>query len=253
MTEVNFSMMKIQGRNVQITFQKGINRDHVEKALAHGPFQDWKESMNSEKEYELSKIFVQSVDMFGPKKVGFIKFKATITDKDGMFVPGIVFMRGGAVSILVILECEGIEYTIITLQPRVATGNFCFPELPAGMLDGSGNFSGVAADEMRDETGIDITSDKLFDMTEAIYGKDSEFRGVYPSAGGCDEFVRIFLYRKKVSREELEGFRGKLTGERELGEKITLMIIPLARLPWYTPDVKALSAFALINCLKMSV
>lgn len=86
--------------------------------------------------------------MFGPR-VGFIKFKADISAKGGGFIPGIVFMRGGAVTILVILRCKGEEFGIITLQPRVPAGKFSFPELPAGMLDGSGNFSGVAVSELR--------------------------------------------------------------------------------------------------------
>ena len=34
-------------------------------------------------------------------------------------------------------------------------------------------------------------------MTEMVYG-GTEYKGVYPSAGGCDEFMRIFLYRKEV-------------------------------------------------------
>ena len=90
--------------------------------------------------------------MFGPR-VGFIKFKArALVDiggsegDDGVIeVPGIVFMRGGAVGILVILECEGVEYTIVTYQARVPVGDHNLPEIPAGMLDGSGNFKGVAA------------------------------------------------------------------------------------------------------------
>ena len=97
-------------------------------------------------------VEVQSVDMFGPR-VGFIKFKSTAVINIGgpegaVMVPGIVFMRGGAVGILVILECEGKEYTILTYQARVPVGVHNLPEVPAGMLDGSGNFKGVAADEI---------------------------------------------------------------------------------------------------------
>jgi hypothetical protein len=95
----------VQGRDVPI-FYDGVKDEHVDKALDYGPFQDWVACMDSESEFLLSKIEVQGVDMFGPR-VGFLKFKADVKDKGGGFVPGIVFMRGGAVTILVILECEG--------------------------------------------------------------------------------------------------------------------------------------------------
>ena len=35
--------------------------------------------------------------------------------------PGIVFARGSSVAILVVLMCEGQEYTLLTYQPRVLT------------------------------------------------------------------------------------------------------------------------------------
>jgi ADP-sugar diphosphatase len=101
--------------------------------------------------WQIKDIYVQSLDMFGPR-VGFIKFRSTaqvyVGGKKGLInVPGIVFMRGGAVGVLVILECDGQEYTILTKQARVPVGQSALPEIPAGMLDGSGEFKGVAAEE----------------------------------------------------------------------------------------------------------
>jgi ADP-sugar diphosphatase len=56
--------------------------------------------------------------------------------------------------VLLILKAEGEkDKTILTLQPRLAVPDFAFPEIPAGMLDGSGNFAGVAAKEIEEETG----------------------------------------------------------------------------------------------------
>lgn len=75
-------------------------------------------------------------------------------DEGEIEVPGIVFLRGGAVGVLVILDCEGEEYTILTKQARVPIGDSQLPEIPAGMLDGSGNFKGVAASELEEEVGL---------------------------------------------------------------------------------------------------
>ena len=46
--------------------------------------------------------------------------------------------------VLVILECEGKEYTILTYQARVPVADHNLPEIPAGMLDGSGERLSVA-------------------------------------------------------------------------------------------------------------
>jgi ADP-sugar diphosphatase len=241
--------VEIHGKKCPVLFNPAVTKEeHVNKAINYSPFQDWLSGINSDQRFVVKKIEFQGIDMFGPR-VGFIKFKADIVNEEGSFLPGIVFMRGGAVTMLVILECEGEEYGIITLQPRVPTGKFAFPELPAGMLDGSGNFSGVAAAELREECGIVISSTDLLDMTELVYG-GTEYKGVYPSAGGCDEFIRIFLFRKKVEKAELQTFQGRLTGDLKNGEKITLKIVPLDQLYKHAPDMKALSALFLHDKLK---
>jgi len=179
-----------------------------------------------------------------------MKFKAIITNDENKNIPGVVFMRGGAVGMLVILSCDGIEYSILTLQPRVPTGQFQFPEIPAGMLDHSGDFAGVAANELAEECDVHISSSSLVDLTEFAYQK--RFRGMYPSAGGCDEFLRLFVYQETVSREKLESLRGKLTGNREHGELITLKIVPLSEVWREAPDSKALSALYLYEKWKLA-
>lgn len=90
--------------------------------------------------------------VFGPR-VGFVKFRSfaqlSLGGDEGIVdKPGIVFMRGGTVAVLMVLECEGKEYTILTYQARVPVGMSMMPEVPAGMLDGSGNFRGLAAEEI---------------------------------------------------------------------------------------------------------
>jgi ADP-sugar diphosphatase len=55
-------------------------------------------------------------------------------------------------------------------------------------LDGEPNkqhFAGKAAKEMQEETLLDIKSSELFDLSHMAYG--DKYKGMYPSAGGCDE------------------------------------------------------------------
>jgi hypothetical protein len=54
---------------------------------------------------------------------------------------------------------------------------------PAGMLDGSGNFRGVAAEEIQEECHIVISENELVDLTELAFG--DRWRGMIPSAGGA--------------------------------------------------------------------
>lgn len=125
------------------------------------------------------------------------------------------------------------------------------------MLDDSGTFAGGAAKEIAEETGLEIPAEDLTDLTDlalAASSSDDEERlqqGVYPSPGGCDEFIPIFLWQKRVPREQLKEWQGKLTGLRDHGEKITLMLCPLEKL-WRVGgrDAKALAGWALYEGLR---
>ena len=152
---------------------------------------------------------------------------------------------------------EDEKHVILTLQPRIPAGSLSLAELPAGMLDDSGTFSGGAAKEIEEETGLKIPAEDLINMTELALPKSSSDdeeqlqQGVYPSAGGCDEFVPLFLWQKRIPREQMKEWQGKLTGLRDHGEKITLMLCPLEKV-WRVGgrDAKVLAGWALYEGLK---
>ena len=123
------------------------------------------------------------------------------------------------------------------------------------MLDDSGTFSGAAAKEIAEETGLEVQASELINMTElALSHVDNEEKlqnGVYPSPGGCDEFIPIFLWQKRIPRQQLKDWQGKLTGLRSEGEKITLKLTRLEEL-WKSDgrDGKTLAAWALYEGLR---
>jgi ADP-sugar diphosphatase len=187
----------------------------------------------------LHSILLQSVDMFGPSRVGFVKLCADVT-WHGKKVPGVCFLRGMGVGILVSLYCLETEeeYAILVQQPRIPLGESSMLEIPAGMLDGSGNFAGVAAQELQEECGIHVTEKDLIDLTELAYG--NRHRGVCPSGGGCDEYLRLMYCRLPMSLEEIHSLQGKLGGLRDHGEVITLHIVRFDDIWKLCCDAKAL-------------
>ncbi|KAL8647293.1 MAG: hypothetical protein Q9226_006491 [Calogaya cf. arnoldii] len=214
--------------------------------------------------YKLRKIDVQSVDFFGGKRLGFVKLKADISNENGEKLPGSVFLRGASVAMMLILQPNDVpenteeeKQVILTVQPRIPAGSLALAELPAGMLDDSGTLAGAAAKEIAEETGLEIPASELINMTELALpaaSSDNDERlqqAVYPSPGGSDEFIPLFLWQKRVPRDQLKEWQGKLTGLREHGEKITLMLCPLEQV-WKLGgrDAKVLAGWAFYHGLR---
>ncbi|KAG2328804.1 hypothetical protein Bca52824_011532 [Brassica carinata] len=124
-------------------------------------------------------------------------------------VPGIVFARGPAVAVLILLESDdGETFAVLTEQVftfRMLCWNYLL-ELPAGMLDDDeGDFVGTAVRE-----------------------------------GGCDEEMSVFLYRLQVEQETIRQLQDKETGLREHGEFIKVRLVPYRELWRKTADAKVL-------------
>lgn len=153
-------------------------------------------------------------------------------------------------------------HVLLTIQPRIPASSLAFAELPAGMVD-DGTFSGAAAKEIEEELSLKIPEAELVNLTElacslASSGHDTKAsekeelpKAMFPSAGGSDEHIPIFMHMKRVPRKSLDEWSGKLTGLREDGEKITLKLVKFDDL-WIegVRDAKALAAWALWTGLK---
>ncbi|KAI1427447.1 hypothetical protein F5Y12DRAFT_783341 [Xylaria sp. FL1777] len=234
--------------------------------------------------YALRSITVQSYDLFRGERVGFLKLRAEVTNSAGESLPGAVFLRGPSVGMLVMLIPNDIapgahpqtrksgglydeeRYVILTIQPRIPAGSLAFAELPAGMVDGDdgsgsgeGKFAGTAAREIYEELGIEIPASELICLSDLAAGENEALleseeelpSAMYPSAGGCDEYIPIYMHERRVPRDTLKEWTGKLTGLRDHGEKITLKLVPLSDL-WREGrrDAKALAALALWEGLR---
>ncbi|KAF2643376.1 nudix hydrolase 14 [Massarina eburnea CBS 473.64] len=255
--------------DVEVTLTPNITKEQL---LGFPAFGIWRKaiqsnlSLQTEKDhafhkdpYTLRSILVQSVDWFGKTKIGFIKLNAVIRNDKEHSLPGISFLRGGSVAMLMILrpkDSRDERLVVMTQQPRIPAGSLSFWEIPAGMVDDAGTFSGAAAKEIKEETGFDIPKSELIDLTalalqrSMIPETQTLQKAMYPSPGGSDEFIPIFLWEKELDRQEIEDLRGKLMGQRRQGEMITLRLCEYEDL-WRegARDAKTLAAWALYEGL----
>jgi 8-oxo-dGTP pyrophosphatase MutT (NUDIX family) len=243
-----------------------------EQLLSFQPFKTWRETLKASLErqkmekdhpfnkdpYSLRRVTIQSVDWFGPK-IGFVKLTAEIRNETKSPLPGIAFLRGPSVAMLMILrpsDSQTERWVIMTEQPRIPAGSLTFMEIPAGMFEG-GTFAGTAAREIKEETGLEVPEKELINLTELAL-EDEEpgasaglQTAMYPSPGGSDEYIAIFLWEKIMDRQEIEDLKGKLAGERWQGENITTRMLNYERL-WKVGarDAKTLAAWSLYEALK---
>ncbi|XP_010529515.1 PREDICTED: nudix hydrolase 14, chloroplastic [Tarenaya hassleriana] len=237
--------------SVHVAAGPGVSASDFRNAIDSCLFKNWLNNLQSEtgiladEAMALKQVVIQGVDMFG-NRVGFLKFKADIFDKaTGQKVPGIVFARGPAVTVLILLESDGETYAVLTEQVRVPTGRVVL-ELPAGMLDDDkGDFVGTAVREVEEEIGIELKKEDMVDLTAFLDA--STGRRVFPSPGGCDEEISVFLYRGHVENETIRQLQGKesTVGLEEHGEFIKVRVVPYRELWRRTADAKVLMAVGL--------
>ncbi|KAK1758676.1 hypothetical protein QBC47DRAFT_375453 [Echria macrotheca] len=262
---------------VPITLPEGLSQDQL---LSFHPFNSWLQTLQAslalqstnpshpfhQSPYLLRSITIQAYDLFGPRRIGFLKLQSKITTDKNEWLPGAVFLRGPSVAMLVMLIPDDVDtindderYVLLTVQPRVAAGSLEFVELPAGMVDEAGNFSGTAANEIKEELGLDIPSSELTCLSDLVSPEKEEVlirdgnlpRGVFPSPGACDEYIPIYAHERRVPRAQLGEWTGRLTGLRDEGEKITLKLVPMREV-WREAarDGKTLAALALWDGLR---
>ncbi|KAI9774262.1 MAG: hypothetical protein M1840_004156 [Geoglossum simile] len=227
----------------------------LKSSLAHQKFSD---HAFHEAPYSLHSIKIQSVDWFG-KRIGFVKLLAEVKNRNGETLPGVALLRGGSVAVLMILrpaDSRDERWVIMTEQPRIPAGSLSFMEIPAGMIDDNmKTFAGSAAKEIKEEVGLELKEHELIDMTKlAVQGYKAQENlesAMYPSPGGCDEYIAIFLWEREMDRQEIENLKGKLTGERTQHEKITVRLLNYERLLEVGGrDAKTLAAWSLYEYLK---
>lgn len=186
-------------------------------------FKEWLE--RAQAKFTVSKIHFSSVDFLQKTHEPlFIKLTATATLPDGRPVHGIVLVRGNAVGVLVVLLCEGKRYLLLVRQPRFAISETESLEIPAGILDWTGDYRKVALSELEEEAQIVAEDSELIDLTQFWWGD-----GVDGFAGSCgllDERIRLYAIERTVTAEQLRAMDGKNQLYTDENEWIRTEVLP---------------------------
>lgn len=209
--------------------------ENSDKVAGSPKFLAWASKISPE--FNFNNIFIRKTFFLPNGDLLFALLDCQVT-RDGNRVPGVIFMRGDAVGILLDIDVEGVSYTILTRQYRLATGGV-MAEIPAGMLDTqTGNFSGVALKELQEEV---FGETYQLDINNLI-----PLGTVYTSPGISDEQIGLFVYPMSMTYQQLMALQAKQTGVLAEGESITLQVIPMAEFHKHiSPDAKSYLAHLL--------
>ena len=186
-------------------------------------YREWLEA--SQKKFVVTKVHFSSVDFLRKgRQPLFIKLTATASLPDGRPVHGIVLVRGNAVGILVVLRCEGKKYLLLVRQPRFAISEQASLEIPAGILDWTGDYRKVALSELKEEAQIDAEESELIDLMDFWYQGKSD--GFAASCGLLDERIRLYAVERDVTPEQLRAMDGKDQQYTEEIEWIRTEVLP---------------------------
>lgn len=192
------------------------------ETLVEAPkFQRWKKELSS-----------HGVDLHGVEEIhtlhrhnGEVLFSLVSVDartQEGDKLPGLCFLKGMVVSVLVCLidEATGEKFLLLIRQRRLCNGEELLEQV-AGMVDGDDQPLNAATREVIEEVGLAVNPEDLVLLNEKPY---------FPSSGTSDEAMYFYYVEKTMGREEIFQYDGRQMGVISEHERIitTVMTIPQA-------------------------
>ncbi|GAA4447580.1 hypothetical protein GCM10023189_04090 [Nibrella saemangeumensis] len=138
---------------------------------------------------------------------------------EGDKIPPVVFLKGHAVSVLVVLVDKDTreKFVVLVRQRRVCDGSQTY-EHPAGMVDVDDEPAEVGAREVGEEIGLEVTPEELTKLNNRLW---------FPSTGSSDEAMHYFFVEKEMVRAEIMSFHHKNMGVASEFERITTVVATL--------------------------
>lgn len=153
---------------------------------------------------------------------GEVLFSLLMLDADapeGDKIPPVCFLKGEVVSILVcLIDAQTKEkYLLLVKQRRIAEGGFTY-EHPAGMVDGTKTPLEIAIQEVREETGLEVTENQLINL--------SPNKRLFPSTGTSDEAMYMFCCEIELEKAQIDALNNQNMGTDYEFERITTHVLP---------------------------
>lgn len=138
---------------------------------------------------------------------------------EGDKIPPICFLKGEVVCVLICLINKETKekFLLLVKQRRIAEGGFTY-EHPAGMVDGTKTPLEIAVQEVREETGLEISESQLMDLMEGKRG--------FPATGTSDEAIYLYACEIEMTTEEIAAMNNKEMGTDYEFERITTHVVP---------------------------
>jgi ADP-sugar diphosphatase len=221
-------------KGVMLSANRPELKDYLPTIVESPKFRFWVDEFDFDV-MEFREFTITDVDFFGPaepNRLGFYKgYGNVVNKKTKESIPAIAFNRGECVACLIIVTVNETneKYVVICEQLRFAAGRH-MKELPAGMKDSrTRNLKGPILDEIEQETGIVVNEN---DNKLKKLGKK-----IYPSPGGCDEAIDLWLYETDVSEDKMKEMLAKTFGCVEEYEKIKLHLIKVEEFDSFLDEV----------------
>jgi 8-oxo-dGTP pyrophosphatase MutT (NUDIX family) len=190
----------------------------VEKLEEAYKFQNWKKHLIA------NGLKINSVEEIYTKRRynGEVLFSTLLLDADtpeGDKIPPICFLKGEVVCILICLidEKSNEKYLLLVKQRRIAEGGYTY-EHTAGMVDGILKPEAISVQEVREETGIEISENQLINL--------SPTKRLFPSTGTSDECMYLFAAELRMSKAKIELYENRKMGTDYEFERITTHVYP---------------------------
>ncbi|NIJ55172.1 NUDIX hydrolase [Dyadobacter arcticus] len=191
----------------------------IEKLVDAHKYKLWKGNL------EKNGLDVHGVDEIytrynGHGEVLFSLLMTDATTPEGNKIPPICFLKGEVVSVLVcfIDSLTKEKHLLLVQQRRICDGSMTY-EHPAGMLDSESDAGAVAAREVFEETGIEVSVSQLVKVNDSPY---------YPSTGTSDEAMYMFYCELELSSGEINAYHNKVQGMLSEHEYINTFVVPFA-------------------------
>jgi 8-oxo-dGTP pyrophosphatase MutT (NUDIX family) len=145
----------------------------------------------------------------------------------------LVFLRGDTVDISAILTCEGREYALYVVQPRIAGAQSRVVSNPSGMVDTNEQVVSAALRELNEEVELGLSFTIPWSAPTLLKGPS------FVSPGGTDERVFFYGVTAELTSSQLQALQGHVAGLQEEDERTELLLVPLEDALDHTNDVKA--------------